>query len=122
FRYYLPFGLSEASDGLEDEDREEDAEPPVVEAPIWNPDLDLGVFAVNEPLSITIESATGSEVSYDVVSGMPAGLGFDPSNRRITGTPTDASDYDIVLSAFNEGGNVNRTFSLRVEDAVLDPC
>ncbi len=67
--------------------------------------------------SFTLPAATAGrpEPTY-ALSGLPAGLDFDRSSRRITGTPAAAivGTYTLRLTATNGAGSDSVTFTLRV--------
>ncbi|QPH38524.1 Ig-like domain-containing protein [Pedobacter endophyticus] len=64
----------------------------------------------------TLPAAVGGTSPYTyVASNLPAGLTFDATTRQITGTPTEAGNYSIGLTATdNAGKTVSNTYSLRV--------
>ncbi len=77
--------------------------------PVWStstlPSLYPGI-----PVSASV-SASGSGVSYSVVSGaLPAGLSLD-ANGAITGSPIFTGPYDVTIRADNDGGVSDQEFT-----------
>ncbi|MBD9437279.1 putative Ig domain-containing protein [Pseudoxanthomonas sp. PXM03] len=68
-------------------------------------------------LSATLMSFSdpnGNPLIYSL-SGLPAGLSFNPSNRVISGTPTSYGDFNVTYTADDgQGGVTSTTFLLRV--------
>ena len=52
-------------------------------------------------------------------TGLPAGLSINPTTGVISGTPTTLGTYTIALSASNDGGTGNQTFTLTVNPPPL---
>ena len=50
------------------------------------------------------------------VSGLPAGLRFDPSTQHITGRVAALGTFDVQLDASNKWGSANASFTLTVVD------
>lgn len=73
-----------------------------------------GVYGEAFNYSIT---ATNSPTSYGV-SGLPAGLSFDPSTGLISGTLPAPGVFTLGLSATNSGGTGTGTLTLTVFDNV----
>ena len=66
------------------------------------------------------EGGTGT-LSYSA-SGLPAGLGFDASSRTLSGAPTRAGNFTLVLNATDENGaSASLTFPVRVHPPVSFP-
>lgn len=53
---------------------------------------------------------SGDVVSY-VAVGLPAGLTFDQGSKKITGTPTVAGSFDVVVYGLDQYGNMSNTIS-----------
>ena len=53
---------------------------------------------------VTLPQATGSPAPAYTVSGLPAGLAFDPNTRTISGTPSAAGTGTITMTATNAAG------------------
>ena len=67
---------------------------------------------IQQPFSYQIV-ATGSPTLY-AASGLPAGLAIDPNSGLISGTPTVAGDFDLILSADNGSGTGARSLTFSV--------
>ncbi|MGQ7852853.1 Ig-like domain-containing protein [Pedobacter sp. WC2501] len=64
----------------------------------------------------TLPSATGGVGPYTyVASNLPPGLIFNPTTRAVSGTPTQAGNYSISVTATDsEGRTANNTYALKV--------
>ncbi|RZK18732.1 MAG: hypothetical protein EOO86_09400 [Pedobacter sp.] len=64
----------------------------------------------------TILPATGGSGGYTyVASNLPLGLAFDGATRQITGTPSQAGNYSILITVTDAGGRTaSRSYPLRV--------
>jgi gliding motility-associated-like protein len=64
----------------------------------------------------TLPSATGGVGPYTyVASNIPAGLTFNPATRALSGTPTQAGNYAISVTATDsEGRTASNTYALKV--------
>ncbi|QIL38957.1 T9SS type B sorting domain-containing protein [Pedobacter sp. HDW13] len=64
----------------------------------------------------TLPAATGGVGPYTYVgTNLPAGLTFDPATRTISGTPTQAGNYSIGVTATDsEGRTASNTYALKV--------
>ena len=75
------------------------------------------------PYEESVDQATGSgSISYAIVGDMPEGLSFDPSAKKIFGTPTTAGNYIIKITASApnfEPVTVNAKLTVAAHDAVL---
>ena len=95
-------------------------------------------FAVNQQITdLVLPAASGGDiivrdgetlVSYTyAVSGLPAGLVFDPATRTISGTPTTVGSSTVTYTAedadgaHTAGGDTADTASLTFEIAIKEP-
>ncbi|GAA4208948.1 hypothetical protein GCM10022289_33650 [Pedobacter jeongneungensis] len=64
----------------------------------------------------TLPAATGGVGPYTyVATNLPAGLTFDPATRQVSGTPTQAGNYSIGVTATDsEGRTASNTYALKV--------
>jgi gliding motility-associated-like protein len=64
----------------------------------------------------TLPAATGGVGPYTYVgTNLPAGLTFDPATRTVSGTPTQAGNYSIGVTATDsEGRTASNTYALKV--------
>ncbi|WP_443945859.1 putative Ig domain-containing protein [Pedobacter sp. AW1-32] len=64
----------------------------------------------------TLPSAVGGVGPYTyAATGIPAGLIFDPATRQVSGTPTQAGNYSITLTATDaENKTATNNYALRV--------
>jgi gliding motility-associated-like protein len=64
----------------------------------------------------TLPSATGGVGPYTyVATNLPAGLTFNPATREVSGTPTQAGNYSIGVTATDsEGRTASNTYALKV--------
>ncbi len=67
---------------------------------------------VGSPFSYTI-SASGADTV--TVSGLPAGLTYASSTRTISGTPTAAGTFNVLITAANDCGNASQTLIILVK-------
>ena len=71
---------------------------------------------------ITVPAATGTPTpSYAVQGSLPAGIQFNTSNRRITGTPTAVGSGTIRIRATNTAGTDDWTVTYTTTAADLMP-
>jgi YD repeat-containing protein len=76
----------------------------------------------NIPVSYVVPAATGPSLTYRVVSGLPAGLSFNPADQTISGRASGAGFSTIVLRAAKaDGQSVDRTLSVRIRAAASAP-
>ena len=57
--------------------------------------------------------ATGAPTSYGA-TGLPQGLAVNPGTGAITGTPTEAGEFNVTLSATNANGSGTRSLQIYV--------
>ncbi|WP_231463608.1 putative Ig domain-containing protein [Pedobacter sp. Leaf132] len=77
--------------------------------------LASGTVGASYPAQL-IPSATGGVGAYTyVATGLPPGLTFNASTREITGTPTQAGNYSVLVSVTDSQGNTaNNSYPLSV--------
>jgi hypothetical protein len=70
-----------------------------------------------------IEIVVNHDDAVVAFAGLPAGLEGDPDARRITGTPTEAGDFDItVVATTDDGQEAEMVFTLSVAaEAAVSP-
>jgi hypothetical protein len=88
-----------------------------------------GTFTVSAIVPVITSSSTasavrGSSFSYTITAAylptsfnatnLPPGLGFDPGNAVISGTPTTEGTFSVFLSASNAAGTAAQTLTLTV--------
>ena len=113
--------------------------PPInSRAPIFANTVGGQGFAVNEPIvDLVLPAASGGDIivrdgdtlySYTyAVSGLPAGLDFDPDTRTVSGTPTTTGSYTVTYTAEDAdgahaaGGNSADRASLTFGVAITEP-
>lgn len=66
--------------------------------------------AVGSPFAYTVDATMGA--GNFGVSNLPPGLSFDPSARKITGTPTTGGTYSATLTSSNTVGPANAVLTL----------
>jgi hypothetical protein len=73
------------------------------------------------PLSLKVtDSSTTSTITSWSAKGLPAGLGINSGTGAITGVPTTAGSYSVVVTATDDNGyKGNVTFSWTVTNAVI---
>ncbi|HEY1788484.1 MAG TPA: NPCBM/NEW2 domain-containing protein, partial [Verrucomicrobiae bacterium] len=77
------------------------------------------IFGVRpgSPFLFTI-AATGDRPMTFSASGLPKGLQIDPKTGRITGSLSQAGEYDVILRAKNSLGRANRKFKIVCGDQI----
>ncbi|WP_316804689.1 putative Ig domain-containing protein [Pedobacter nototheniae] len=71
-----------------------------------------------------IPAATGGSEPFTYsATGLPPGLSFDPTTRAITGTPTQAGNYTVVVTVTDaDGKTTNASYPLAVTDPLALPA
>lgn len=64
----------------------------------------------NSAYTQTTAFSSSDATSY-VAVGLPAGLTFDQGSKKITGTPTVAGSFDVVVYGLDQYGNMSNTIS-----------
>ena len=79
--------------------------------------LDNLIYYVDNPISSNVLSYDGDKtsVSFSVIPALPRGLTIDPSNGRISGTPTELKSKTFyTIRAENEHGSGTITIAIEV--------
>ena len=82
------------------------------------PDLDDRTWDAGEPVSTTLPEATGGDppLTYSL-SGLPAGLSFDPASRSVSGTSTAEAGTATYGVSDADGDTSTATFGWTVHEA-----
>lgn len=92
-------------------------QPPVLNTPIGTQFARRGQFFDFQFPASTFTDPNGDVLTYSVV-GLPDGLTFNPANRRISGTPTQAGTFPVVIRATDPGNlSAQALFNLVVSPA-----
>ncbi len=77
-------------------------------------------FVVGQAADLVLPAVSGGTppLTYSV-SGLPAGLSFDPATRRISGTPTELSESVIVTYTVTDAGGTSNSVPFPV--VVIEP-
>jgi len=97
------------------------ASGPTLAAPAFTISATAETKTVNNAITgYTIDPSGGGTVaSYSISPAAPAGLTFDTSTGRLTGTPTSARTATAyTITATNSSGSATRTFTLTVSPIV----
>ncbi|PNZ26348.1 YSIRK signal domain/LPXTG anchor domain surface protein, partial [Staphylococcus petrasii] len=71
-----------------------------------------------DPIKIDATDNSGQAVT-NKVSGLPAGVTFNPDTNTISGTPTKVGSYPITVTTTDGDGNEATTsFTIKVEDTI----
>jgi phosphodiesterase/alkaline phosphatase D-like protein len=57
-------------------------------------------------------TASGSQAVFSVLGTLPAGLSFDPAGNTISGTPSEAGVFDVLVGASNSGGSYSKPLKI----------
>ena len=77
---------------------------------------DLQVFLDNENKWVARKIIATPNYTYSIVSGLPAGMVFNPETRRIVGVPTETGTFDVVYRVEDAyGGVTDKTETIVIE-------
>ena len=77
-------------------------------------------IVVGQPYSLTLPAVEGGTPPYSYsLSGLPAGLSFDPDTRTVSGTPTTLSETVAVTYMVTDGSGASSSLPILV--AVVAP-
>lgn len=99
-------------------------EPPTIEDPFASeigPTINSALSAtgtVGSSFSYTITTAGTPPITYSA-SGLPAGLSL--SGATISGTPTTAGSYSVVLTAQNDIDTDTKTLAITIQAVAAEP-
>ena len=84
---------------------------------------DPQTWGINQPIApIIVPEATGVPTpSYTAQGALPAGIGFNPSTRVISGTPTATGSGTITIRAINSEGRAEWTVTYTVTAGNVAP-
>jgi len=82
-------------------------EPPVISSSL------TASATVNQSFNYTLSATGTGPITYSA-NNLPGGLSFNSSTQEITGSPTAAGSYSIVLGASNDGGPTTEILVLTV--------
>ncbi len=87
-----------------------------VRAPLSIPAAELDVLTVGAPTAQSVAADGTPQPTYAVTDGiLPAGLSLDTDSGELTGTPRSAGPYSFVVTATNETGTAERSFTGTVQ-------
>ncbi|WP_234735973.1 putative Ig domain-containing protein [Tellurirhabdus bombi] len=97
--------------------------PPANQSPVVSQAIPAQTATVGQAYSYVLPANTfsdpdGSIASIQVLGGLPAGLGYNASNRTISGTPILAGQSQVTVRAIDDkGASVSTTFTFTVNNS-----
>ena len=77
-------------------------------------------IVVGQPYSLTLPEVSGGTPPHTYsVTGLPAGLSFDPATRTVSGTPTEVGDAVVVTYSVTDASGASNALPLLVQ--VINP-
>ncbi|WP_113663302.1 Ig-like domain-containing protein [Pedobacter nanyangensis] len=81
-----------------------------------------GTVGVGYPTQVIPPAAGGSTPYTYTAVNLPPGLGFNPTTREITGTPTVAGPYVVTVNVSDADGNTaSMNYTINVKNALVLP-
>lgn len=72
---------------------------------------------VGEAYRFTLAASGDAPITWNVERGLPTGLSLDSSTGVISGTPTIAGTFAVIVRAANSGGDDVRSLSITIAEA-----
>ncbi len=76
---------------------------PVISSTVSTQNYDQNVAISTLTLPLANDSDSGESLTYSV-SGLPAGLSFNPTTRQVTGTPTASGSFNVTYTVTDGSG------------------
>ena len=90
-------------------------------APTITSSLQIGGL-LNQPFTPYVFTATGTDpLTYNTITGLPAGLSYNASTRTISGTPTALGVTNVTLSVDNMMGTDTKTLKITIVEPPSPP-
>lgn len=87
---------------------------PVISSTISTQNYDQSIAISTLTLPIANDSDSGESLTYSV-TGLPAGLSFNPMTRQITGTPTASGSFSVTYTVTDGSGATDvKNFTINV--------
>ncbi|MFZ4563279.1 MAG: putative Ig domain-containing protein, partial [Bacteroidales bacterium] len=90
-------------------------------APTITSSLQIGGL-LNQPFTPYVFTATGTDpLTFNAITGLPAGLSYNASTRTISGTPTAVGVTNVTLSVDNMMGTDTKTLNITIVEPPSPP-